>query len=84
MPKLKKTHKEKVKELEEQMIKDSEKPIKESSEVKFCPKCESEEIGVEADALNPIDYCKTCGFNSIKKGIVEAVNFPTKIKGDED
>jgi len=80
---MKKTHEEKVKELEEQMIKDCEK-AEEKGEAKFCPKCGSWEIGLEAESLAPRDYCKACGFNSMKKGIVEAVHFPTKIKGEEE
>ena len=83
MPKIKKTHEEKVRELEEQMLKNCEQ--KEGhKEVKFCPKCGSFEIGVEAEALSPNDYCKTCGFNSRKSGLVEAINFPTKLKGEDE
>jgi len=80
---LQKTHEEKIKKLEDQMIKDCEQK-EEKGEAKFCPKCGSFEIGIEAESLIPRDYCKACGFNSIKKGLVEAVNFPTKIKGEEE
>ena len=70
-----KINEEKIKKLEEQM-----KTSCDVGHVKFCPKCGSEDIGVEAEALSPHDYCRGCGHNSIKKDVVEVVNFPTKLK----
>lgn len=72
--------------LDENKIKKLEEQIKTNcnvGHVKFCPKCGSEEIGVEAEALTPHDFCGACGFNSIKKGIVETMHFPTKLKEDK-
>jgi len=62
----------------EQKMKDMSTLANDNSFEKVCPKCGSTEIGVEAEALEPNDYCKTCGYNSIKKGMVEMTNFPTR------
>jgi len=70
----------KIKKLEEQMKTDQQST---KEHVKFCPECGSEEIGVEAEALTPHDFCRACGFNSIKQDIVETMHFPAKLKGDK-
>ena len=75
------THENKIKKLEEQMKTDQQQSTKEH--VKFCPKCGSEEIGVEAESLSPHDFCRACGFNSLKQDIVETMHFPTKSKEEK-
>ena len=75
-----KTNENKIKKLEEQMKKNQNDK---GTPVKFCPKCGSEEIGVEAEALTPQDFCRACGYNSLKKDITELTHFPAKLKGDK-
>ncbi len=66
----------KIKKLEEKM-----KMGCDVNHTKFCPKCGSEEIGIEAEDLTTHDFCRSCGFNSLKKDVVETLHFPTKLKG---
>jgi len=75
-----KLNKDKLEKLEEQMQQMNDTLVQDGIPVKFCPGCGSEEIGVESEALSPHDFCRACGFNSIKKTIVETMHFPTKIK----
>jgi hypothetical protein len=51
-----------------------------SKEIKFCPQCGSENIGVDADNRGTRDYCLDCGFNSRYSGGIEIYNFPVKGK----
>ena len=70
----------KIKKLEQEMQISNDLTI-DSAHQKVCPKCGSTEIGVEADSLSPHDFCKQCGYNSLKRGMVEMITFPTKLKG---
>jgi len=48
-------------------------------EIKFCPKCKGENIGVDA-TITANDYCIDCDYNNSKMGLVSIVNFPIKTK----
>jgi len=77
-----KINEEKIKKLEKQIEISNDLTI-DGAHQKICPKCGSTEIGVEAENLRANDFCKTCGYNSIKSGMVEMMHFPTKPKGDK-
>ncbi len=49
-------------------------------EKRFCPKCGSENIGVDATLGGVSDYCKDCGYNNRTSGVVTVGNFPEKEK----
>jgi transposase-like protein len=49
-------------------------------QVKFCPKCTSENISVEINVADSHDYCADCGFNFSRNGPVTLVSFPVKEK----
>ncbi|MBS3091622.1 hypothetical protein J4217_04215 [Candidatus Pacearchaeota archaeon] len=55
-----------------------EKKIEKVREAKFCPKCESENIGIEASVSESHDYCLDCGLNFSGNGVVGLVSFPVK------
>jgi hypothetical protein len=70
---------EKIMKLEEKMKKQNKNKCSKSGDsVKVCPKCGSENVGVEAEILAPTDFCRDCGFNSRSKDVISILQFPTK------
>jgi hypothetical protein len=49
-------------------------------EVKFCPRCNSNNIGVDSAWEGVNEYCLDCGYNSRKEGPFKVTLFPTKSK----
>jgi len=56
------------------------KKAKENKEIKFCPRCKSENIGTEVSDAIIADYCKDCGYNSRLNDIQKNLQFPIKSK----
>lgn len=62
------------------MAKKNNKTSSKRMELKFCPRCKSNNIGVDAAWEGVNEYCLDCGFNSRREGPFKVTLFPTKSK----